>query len=136
MDTQGVINSLFGVPRALVGVVHTVGLPGTPAGDRSIDEILETAVAEARLYASAGFHGVMMEIVAALAVIGREVRRAATVPLGVPTLVGSGVTLNNLHDYLEADALIVGSSIKHGGVWSGSIDQSRARELARAFKRS
>ncbi len=151
MDTQGVINSLFGVPRALVGVVHTVGLPGTPAGDRSTDEILETAVAEARLYASAGFHGVMIEnthdrpylkgsvgpeIVAALAVIGREVRRAATVPLGVPTLVGSGVTLNNLHDYLEADALIVGSSIKHGGVWSGSIDQSRARELARAFKRS
>jgi membrane complex biogenesis BtpA family protein len=266
MDTRGVINSLFGVPRALVGVVHTGGLPGTPAGDRSIAEIVETAVAEARVYASAGFHGVMIEnthdrpylkgsvgpeIVAALAVIGHEVRRAAALPLGVqvlaganrctlavalacgasfvrvegfvfahvadegiiessagellryrraigadhirvfadvkkkhaahaltadvtlvetakaaefflvdgvivsgiatgqpadvsevrsvaaavgvPTLVGSGVSLKNLHDYNDADALIVGSSIKHGGVWSGSIDESRARELARAF---
>ena len=51
----------------------------------------------------------------------------------MPTLVGSGVTLSNVHDYRDADALIVGSSIKHGGVWSGPIDESRARELARAF---
>ena len=247
MDTLGVIKSLFGVPRALVGVVHTGGLPGTPAGDRPIDQIVEIAVAEARAYASAGFHGVMIEnthdrpylkgsvgpeIVAALAVIGHEVRRAAMLPLGVqvlaganqcalavalacgasfvrvegfvfahvadegiiessagsllryrraigadrirvfadikkkhsahavtadvsleetakaaefflvdgvivtgiatgqpadpaevqavaravgvPTLVGSGITLSNVHDYRDADALIVGSSIKHG----------------------
>jgi membrane complex biogenesis BtpA family protein len=266
MDTLGVIRSLFGVPRALIGVVHTGGLPGTPAGDRPIDQIVEIAVAEARAYASAGFHGVMIEnthdrpylkgsvgpeIVAALAVIGHEVRRAARLPLGVqvlaganqcalavalacgasfvrvegfvfahvadegiiessagsllryrraigadrirvfadikkkhsahaltadvsleetakaaefflvdgvivtgiatgqpadpaevqavaravgvPTLVGSGITLSNVHDYRDADALIVGSSIKHGGVWSGPIDESRARELARAF---
>jgi membrane complex biogenesis BtpA family protein len=53
--------------------------------------------------------------------------------VGVPTLVGSGITLSNVHDYRDADALIVGSSIKHGGVWSGPIDESRARELARAF---
>ena len=266
MDTAGVITSLFGVPRALIGVVHTGGLPGTPAGGKSIDQIVETAVAEARAYASAGFHGVMIEnthdrpylkgsvgpeIVAALAVIGHQVRRAAALPLGiqvlaganhcalavalacgasfvrvegfvfahvadegiiessagtllryrraiganhirvfadikkkhsahaltadvdlvetakaaefflvdgvivsgiatgqptdpsevrsvaqavgVPTLVGSGVTLSNVDDYIDADALIVGSSIKDGGIWSGSIDQSRATELARAF---
>ena len=257
--------------------MHTGGLPGTPAGDRPIDQIVEIAVAEARAYASAGFHGVMIEnthdrpylkgsvgpeIVAALAVIGHEVRRAvvrvritrcraAMLPLGVqvlaganqcalavalacgasfvrvegfvfahvadegiiessagsllryrraigadrirvfadikkkhsahavtadvsleetakaaefflvdgvivtgiatgqpadpaevqvvsravgvPTLVGSGITLSNVHDYRDADALIVGSSIKHGGVWSSPIDESRARELARAF---
>jgi membrane complex biogenesis BtpA family protein len=269
MDTSGVIKSLFGVPRALVGVVHTGGLPGTPASDQRIDQIVETAVAEARAYASAGFHGVMIEnthdrpylkgsvgpeIVAALAVIGHEVRGAVTLPLGVqvlaganhcalavalacgatfvrvegfvfahvadegiiessaghllryrraigadrirvfadvkkkhsahaltadvslvetakaaefflvdgvivsgiatghpadasevrsvaqavgvPTLVGSGVTLSNVHDYSDADALIVGSSIKHGGVWSGLIDEARARALARAFSES
>jgi uncharacterized protein len=268
MDAQGVIASLFGVPRALVGVVHTGGLPGTPAGNRSIDEIIETAAAEARVYASAGFHGVMIEnthdrpylkgavgpeIVAALAVIGREVRSAAKLPLGVqvlaganhsalavalacgasfvrvegfvfahvadegiiessagsllryrraigadrirvfadvkkkhsahtltadvslvetakaaefflvdgvivsgiatgqpadasevrsvagavsvPTLVGSGVTPDNCDDYIDADALIVGSFVKQGGVWSGPIDESRTAELARAFNK-
>jgi membrane complex biogenesis BtpA family protein len=267
MDTAGVIKSLFGVPRALVGVVHTQALPGTPGADRAIDQIVETAVAEARVYASAGFHAVLIEnthdrpylkgsvgpeIVAALAVIGREVRTAAALPLGVqvlaaanhcalavalacgasfvrvegfafahvadegiiessaasllryrraigadrirvfadikkkhsahaitadvslvetakaaefflvdgvivsgiatgqptdasevtsvaravgvPTLVGSGVTLDNVHDYDGADALIVGSSIKQGGVWSGPIDESRTRALAAAFR--
>ena len=269
MDTRGVVKSLFGVARALVGVVHTGGLPGTPAGDRKIDEIVETAAAEARVYASAGFHSVMIEnthdrpylkgevgpeIVAALAVIGHEVRSAAKLPLGVqvlaganqcalavalacsasfvrvegfvfahvadegiiessagsllryrraigadrirvfadvkkkhsahaltadvslvetakaaefflvdgvivsgiatghpadaaevrsvaravsvPTLVGSGVTPTNVDDYIDADALIVGSSVKRGGVWSGPIDESRASELARAFNKS
>jgi membrane complex biogenesis BtpA family protein len=266
MDSSGIIGALFGVPRALIGVVHSGGLPGTPASAGNIDQIVDTAVAEARVYASAGFHGVMIEnthdrpylkgtvgpeITAALAVIGHEVRRAAALPLGiqvlaganhsalavalacgasfvrvegfvfahvadegiiessagallryrraigaghvrvfadikkkhsahaltadvslaetaraaefflvdgvivsgvatgeptdaaevrsvaqavgVPTLVGSGVTLGNVHDYKDADGLIVGSSIKHGGIWSGAIDASRARELARAF---
>lgn len=266
MDTAGVIPSLFGVPRALVGVVHTRPLPGTPGASCAIDRIVETAVAEARVYASAGFHGVLIEnthdrpylkgdvgpeIVAAMAVIGYEVRKAAALPLGVqvlaganhsamavalacgasfvrvegfvfahvadegliessagrllryrraigaddirvfadikkkhsahaltadvtlaetaraaefflvdgvivsgiatgeptdaadvqsvaravgvPTLVGSGVTAANVHDYADADALIVGSSIKQGGVWSGPIDESRARALAQAF---
>ena len=104
MDTRGIITSLFGVPRALIGVVHTGGLPGTPARRQGIDQIAETAVAEARVYAAAGFHGVMIEnthdrpylkgsvgpeIVAALAVIGHEVRNATTLPLGVQVLAGA-----------------------------------------------
>src|SRR5262245_60215619 len=266
MDRSGIIQLLFGAPRALIGVVHTGGLPGTPSAAHSVDQIVETAVAEARVYASAGFHGVLIEnthdrpylkgavgpeIVAALTVIGHEVRRATAVPVGVqvlaganqsamavalacgasfvrvegfvfahvadegliessaatllryrraigadrirvfadvkkkhsahaltadvslvetakaaefflvdgvivsgvatgqptdaaevqavaravtvPTLVGSGVTLENFRDYDDADALIVGSWIKQGGVWSGAIDKSRAEALARAF---
>jgi membrane complex biogenesis BtpA family protein len=266
MDAAGIINSLFCVRRALVGVIHVGALPGTPSSNQDIDQIVETAVAEARVYASAGFHGVMIEnthdrpylkgsvgpeIVAAMAVIGREVRRAAAIPLGVqvlagandcalavalasgasfvrvegfafahvadegliessagsllryrraigadrirlfadikkkhsahaitadvsltetakaaeffladgvivsgvatgepadasevtavaravdiPTLVGSGITLKNLHHYGHADALIVGSSVKRGGVWSGPIDESQVAALARAF---
>jgi BtpA family len=58
MDRSGVISSLFGVPRALIGVVHTRGLPGTPSASEPIERIVEAAVAEARVYASAGFHGV------------------------------------------------------------------------------
>ena len=58
---------------------------------------------EARIYASAGFHAVMIEnthdrpylkgtvgpeIVAALAVIGVEVRRATSLPVGIQVLAG------------------------------------------------
>jgi uncharacterized protein len=59
MDPSGVIRSLFGVPRALVGVVHTRALPGTPSSTLNVDQIVDAAVAEARVYASAGFHGVI-----------------------------------------------------------------------------
>jgi predicted TIM-barrel enzyme len=54
--------------------------------------------------------------------------------VGIPTLVGSGVTLDNVANYGDADALIVGSSIKQGGVWSGPVDESKARALARGFR--
>src|SRR5262245_790724 len=118
MDPSGIIKSLFRVPRALIGVIHKQALPGTPSADQDIDQIVERAVAEARVYASAGFHGVIIEnthdrpylkksvgpeIVAAMAVIGFEVRRAAAVPLGVQVLAGA-------NDCAVAVALACGAS--------------------------
>jgi len=269
MDAHQIIHGLFGVRRALIGVIHVGGLPGTPSHDRSLQEILETAVTEARLYVSAGFHGVLLEnthdrpylkgsvgpeIVASLAVIGQEVRRAVPAPLGIqilaganqaavavalacgasfvrvegfvfahvadegliessagsllryrrmvgaedirvfadikkkhsahaitadlglgetakaaeffladgvivtgiatgqpadpgevqsvaaavglPVLVGSGITSRNLRDYDAADALIVGSDVKRGGIWSGPLDEARVRALGDAFNKT
>lgn len=266
MDKSAVINSLFGVPRALIGVVHLRALPGTPESKLDIAAITSIAVQEARDYQDAGFHGVMIEnthdrpylkanvgpeIVAAMSVIGAEVRRAVALPLGVqvlaganssalavalacgasfvrvegfvfahvadegliegsagallryrraigaehvrvfadvkkkhsahaitadidiaetakaaefflvdgvivtgvatgepaepdevssvgravgvPTIVGSGITSENLPHYADADAFIVGSSIKQDGIWTNRIDLDRARALVRAF---
>jgi membrane complex biogenesis BtpA family protein len=61
--------------------------------------------------------------------------RAVAEATGLPTLVGSGVTSANVADYAAADALIVGSSLKRGGVWSGPLEPTRAEDLARAFRR-
>lgn len=266
MDSKNVISSLFGVRRALIGAIHTGGLPGTPNAARGVDAIAEECAAEARMYAAAGFHGVVIEnthdrpylkgsvgpeIAAALAVIGYSVRRASGLPLGVqvlaaanqsalavahacgahfvrvegfvfahvadegliessagellryrrmigandvlifadikkkhsahaitadvdlaetaraaeffladgvivtgvstgrpadpgevrsvsqavkvPTLVGSGITVENIREYADADAFIVGSSVKRDGVWSGPLDEARVRALSRAF---
>ncbi len=107
MDSKGLITSLFGVPRALIGVIHLGALPGTPASRQSVAEICEVAVGEARAYASAGFHGLTIEnthdrpylkgsagpeIAAAMAVAGAEVRRAVSLPLGVQVLAGANTT--------------------------------------------
>jgi uncharacterized protein len=104
MDSKGIINSVFGAPRALIGVIHVGALPGTPGSQRQIAEIAEYAGAEARAYAAAGFHGLIIEnthdrpylkgsvgpeIVAAMAVIAVEVRRAASLPMGVQILAGA-----------------------------------------------
>lgn len=268
MDKLGTVKSIFGVSRALIGVVHLQALPGTPASKLDVAAIASIAVDEARAYETAGFHGVMIEnthdrpylktavgpeITAAMAVIGAEIRRAIALPLGiqvlagansnavavalaagasfvrvegfifahvadeglieasagallryrramraehirvfadikkkhsahaitadvdivetakaaeffavdgvivsgvatgqptdpnevtsvgsavsVPTLVGSGITSENIHDYGNADALIVGSSIKQDGLWMNPIDIERAQALVRAFER-
>ena len=261
------MDSIFNVPRALIGVIHVGALPGTPGSRHEVAEIAETAAAEARVYATEGFHGLIVEnthdqpylkgsvgpeIVAAMAAIGVEVRRAASLPMGVqilagansaamavahvsgasfvrvegfvfahvadegliestagellryrraigadrvrvfadikkkhsahaltadvdlaetakaaeffqadgviasgvatgrptdpdevravseavgiPTLVGSGVTPENMECFATADALIVGSSVKVGGIWSNRLDDSRVRAVVRAFR--
>jgi uncharacterized protein len=267
VDTRHVIHSLFGVPRALIGVVHVQALPGTPGATLDVPSIASRAVDEARLYRDAGFHGVLIEnthdrpyvkvnvgpeIVAAMAVIGHEVRHAAGLPLGIQilaganagalaaalacgasfvrvegfvfahvadegliessaaavlryrraigaehvrvfadvkkkhsahaitadvdivetakaaefflvdgvivsgvstgspaepdevnsvaravsaaTLVGSGITIENIARYPGADAFIVGSWIKKDGLWSNALDAGRAGALVRAFR--
>jgi membrane complex biogenesis BtpA family protein len=266
MDSKRIIQSMFGAPRALIGVIHAGALPGTPGSRQSVAAIAEAAVAEARIYAAAGFHGLAIEnthdrpylknaagpeIAAAMAVIAAEVRRAVSLPLGIqvlaganscalavahaagaafvrvegyvfahvadegliessagsllryrraigaenvrvfadikkkhsahaitadvdiaetakaaeffqadgvivsgvatgqaadaaevravadavgiPTLIGSGITPENLAAYGAADALIVGSSVKSGGVWSNRLDKARVRAVQRAF---
>jgi membrane complex biogenesis BtpA family protein len=104
---QQTMSSLFGVPRALVGMLHVGPLPGSP-GQRtaatSLDEQVARAVAEAEIYQAAGFHGLIVEnmfdrpylkrrvgpeVVAAMAVIGREVRRTVPLPLGVQVLAAA-----------------------------------------------
>src|SRR5215212_326490 len=61
LDTSGVISSLFGVPRALIGVIHLQALPGTPVNRLTVGEIARHAAAEAEVYAKAGFHGLLIE---------------------------------------------------------------------------
>ena len=59
----------------------------------------------------------------------RDVVRAVTVPV----LVGSGITAANLARFSTAHGFIVGSSVKHGGVWNNDLDRDNVRALADAF---
>ena len=45
--------------------------------------------------------------------------------MNIPVLVGSGVTLDNFHQYRQAHAVIVGSHLKRMGNWANPIDESR-----------
>lgn len=266
MDTHGIIHSIFNAPRALVGVIHVGALPGTPSSRKTVAAIAEDAVREARLYATAGFHGLTIEnthdrpylktsvgpeIGAAMTAVASEVRRAGSLPLGIqvlaganlwalaiahacgasfvrvegfvfahiadegliessagallryrraigaenvrvfadikkkhsahaitadvdivetakaaeffradgvivsgistgqpadaneveavsravsiPTLIGSGITPENIANYSSASAFIVGSSVKHDGLWENPLDETRVQSLVRAF---
>ena len=55
------VRDLFGVRRALIGMIHVGALPGTPAARHDLDALVGTAIEEARIYQSAGFHALMIE---------------------------------------------------------------------------
>lgn len=47
----------------------------------------------------------------------------------LPVLIGSGVTVENLENYIGADGLIVGSHFKTAGFWQNDIDKERVKKL-------
>ena len=94
----------FRSARALIGMIHAGALPGTPSAHESIEAIAARAVSEANVYREAGFTAVAIEnmhdrpylrgavgpeITAAMTVIGREVKRACALPLGIQILAGA-----------------------------------------------
>jgi hypothetical protein len=107
MKPKPAMADLFGVPRALIGMLHVGPLPGSPLhrnAGRDIDQQIAEAVGQAEIYRAAGFQGLMIEnmfdrpylrshvgpeVVASMAVIGREVRRAVSLPLGVQVLAAA-----------------------------------------------
>ena len=50
-----------------------------------------------------------------------KVKRVVTIPV----MVGSGVTEQNVEDYLGADAMIIGSHFKAQGSWCNGIERNR-----------
>jgi membrane complex biogenesis BtpA family protein len=104
MEPRTAFAEAFGAPRALIGMVHVGALPGSPSAHHPVERLVEHAVAEARLYRDAGFRAVAIEnmhdrpylkssvgpeVTAAMAVIGREVRRETGLLLGVQVLAGA-----------------------------------------------
>lgn len=97
---------IFLSPKPVIGMIHVAALPGTPAGRLQVAEIAARAVEEARIYRSCGIDGLMIEnmhdvpylrsrvgpeIVAAMAVIGREVKQASGLPVGIQILAGANI---------------------------------------------
>lgn len=104
MADRTLIESLFASRRALIGMLHLGALPGSPAQRASVDQLAAAAVAEARVYRDAGFHGLLIEnmhdrpylageagpeTVAAMTAIGRAVRGDVDLPLGVQVLAAA-----------------------------------------------
>ncbi|MBM4058128.1 MAG: phosphorybosylanthranilate isomerase, partial [Planctomycetes bacterium] len=58
---------------------------------------------------------------------------AVAAAVGIPVLVGSGVTADNVARFTAADAVIVGSAVKARGDWRQPVDPPAVRRLADAF---
>lgn len=143
-------SEIFGIDRALVGMVHLQALPGTPKHRLSIETIAQLAVDEARMLVDAGFDSILVEnmhdvpylrrnvgpeIIAAMTHVCGRVRAAVDVPMGVQILAGAN------HASLAVAHIIGAQFIRcEGFVFAsvadeGLIDQADAGPLLR-FRRS
>ncbi len=102
------IQEIFGRRKAVIGVIHSLPLPGSPNYDgESMDDIVAFAVAEAGRYRDGGVDGLIVEnhgdipfakpddlgpeTAAAMAVMTDAVRRHSGLPIGVNILANGAV---------------------------------------------
>jgi len=100
------MTSLFTRSKPVVGVIHLGALPGTPRSSQSVAELVQSARDEARVYRECGVDGIIIEnmhdvpylkgevgpeIVAAMTLIGREVKSECQLPVGIQILAGANI---------------------------------------------
>jgi membrane complex biogenesis BtpA family protein len=139
------LESCFGKPRVLLGVVHLPPLPGSPGYSGSMETVLELALADARALEDGGLDGAVVEnfgdapffpgrvpaeTVAAMAVALTEIRRETSFPLGVNLL------RNDAHGALALTAACGGRFVRvnvHTGTAATDqgIIRGRAHETLR-----
>jgi membrane complex biogenesis BtpA family protein len=93
--------AILGAPKALIGMVHLLPLPGSPRWAGEMGAVIGRAVEDARALEAGGMNGVLVEnygdvpftagrvdaaTVAAMAVVIGEIRRAVALPVGVNVL--------------------------------------------------
>src|SRR3970282_839750 len=92
---------VLGTPRALIGMVHLLPLPGSPRWGGSMAEVADRALADARALEAGGLHAPLVEnhgdapftagrvdaaTAAAMTAVISEIRRNVRLPLGVNVL--------------------------------------------------
>lgn len=97
------LEALFGTPRVVIGVIHSLPLPGGPQyRGQSLSEVYQFAVEEGRRYREGGVHGLIVEnawdlpfakpehlgfeTAATMAVMADRVRTEVGLPVGVNVL--------------------------------------------------
>ena len=108
-----------------VHVKHAVPLGNWTIEDAARDTV-ERGLADALIVSGAGT-GLSAEVA--------DVERVRRTSPAAKVLLGSGVTIENVREFLPlADGFIVGSSLKTGGKLANPVDARRVAALARALR--
>ena len=135
-------------------MIHVGALPGTPAGHEPLAQIVKRAAREAKVYQSAGIHGLMIEnmhdtpylkggvgpeITAAMTAVARAVKAEANLPVGIQILAGANrealaVALAAGLDFIRAEGFAFAHVADEGLIESCAADLLRYRKEISAEK--
>jgi membrane complex biogenesis BtpA family protein len=103
------LQEIFGIPRIVIGVIHSKPLPGSPRYQgEALEDIYAFAVEEAQRYARGGVHGLIVEnhgdipfskpgdigpeTAAVMSVVTDRVRQSVGLPVGINVLANGALT--------------------------------------------
>jgi membrane complex biogenesis BtpA family protein len=148
------MNSLFSRIKPVVGVIHVGALPGTPRNAKSVSQLVDVARNEARLYREGGVDAVYIEnmhdvpylrgavgpeIVAAMTLIGSEVKAQCGLPVGIQILAGANLeAMAVAHaaglDFIRAEGYAYAHVADEGLIQSSAAGLLRYRRMIGAEK--
>lgn len=135
---------LFGTKLPAIGVVHLAPLPGAPLYDgRTVDQIAEVAVKEAKMMVENGMNGLIIEnfgdkmfkktvgpeTVAALTVIAKAIRNVVDVPIGLCVLQSDGMAAIAIAKAVGAQFVRIPYYVETSIVDAGMMDSIAADVL-------
>lgn len=129
-------------------MIHVGALPGTPANNKSVGELVESAIYEAKLYRECGVDGIAVEnmhdipylkgsvgaeIVAAMSLICRAVKAKSGLPVGVQILAAANIEAMAVAHAAELD-FIRAEGFAFAHVADEGLIESSAAKLLRFRK--
>lgn len=141
-------HKIFPDVKPVIGMIHVPALPGTPEHYLPVQKIIDQCVTEALILRDKGLDGIMIEnmhdipylrrtagpeIVAIMAVIGDEIKRATQVPCGIQILAGANKeALAAAHaaglDFIRAEGFVFGHLADEGYMDSDAGELLRFRK--------
>jgi len=133
--------------KVLVGMIHVLALPGTPGNKDSVQEIIDKAIEEAKVFKKLGFNTVMIEnmhdipytkivgpeISTLMAIIGKEIKKLDLF-CGVQILAGANkeamacAKAANM-DFIRAEGFVFGHVADEGYIESCAGELTRYRKM-------
>jgi len=142
------IQKITGKTKAVTGMIHIDALPGTPKYLNNNTQIIEKALAEARIYKQCGIDALMIEnmhdvpytkndvgheISSLMAIIAYLIKQETQLPLGIQILAGANkaalaVAKNAGADFIRAEGFVFGHLADEGYIDSQAAELLRYRK--------
>lgn len=142
------LEELFNNSKPVIGVIHVGALPGAPASQLSMSELVTLAAREAGLYRCGGVQAIIIEnmhdvpylrggvgeeIVAAMAVIGQAVKAESQLPVGIQILAGANLAAMAVAhaaslDFIRVEGYVFAHIADEGWIESSAAQLLRYRK--------